>query len=164
MSETHRKLIPSHCLREHPTVNIASVCRRARCHCHNTKTALPSQQTNLKRNVLAKYTTSAVTIGLLCLLHGFVWSQRCALWTTAPGSLPSSVQNVGLAGSETGVEYTDSGTQFAFVSKVIEPEGTECIRNVTFFIIQMAMKDKFELFSETEGIKSKRYSLPSAIK
>lgn len=42
--------------------------------------------------------------------------------------------------SETGVEDTDSGTQFAFVSKVTEPEGAKC----NFFIIQTEMKGKFE--------------------
>lgn len=37
-------------------------------------------------------------------------------------------------------------------------------RKYNFFIIQIEMKDKFELFSEREDIKSKRYSLPSTIK
>lgn len=54
------------------------------------------------------------------------------------------MQNTGLARSETGVEYTDSGTQFALVSKVIEPEGTKCIQNVTFYY-----SDRNERFSKT---------------
>lgn len=65
------KLIPSHCLTKHPMVNIGSVCRWAPCHFHNTKAVLASQQTNLKHNVLAKYTTSAITIELLCLPSWF---------------------------------------------------------------------------------------------
>lgn len=65
------KLIPSHCLTKCPMVNIVSVCRWAQCHFHNPKAVLAFQQTNFKHNVLAKYTTSAVTIELLCLPSWF---------------------------------------------------------------------------------------------
>lgn len=42
----------------------------------------------------------------------------------------------GLARSKTGVEDTDSGTEFAFVSEVIEPEWTKWIENITFLLFR----------------------------